>query len=500
MSNASPTPRSVVPPAKPAYPVARPAPILDVIAVAPPPRPPVLDAIHLPDVLPVAPPAVVEETGLPAVLPVSQPLFLKDPFGWIWWMIGSTVEWCFGAFALVLGLSILAAVPVAQFLTLGYLMEVSGRIARTGRFRDGFVGVWKAARVGSIVLGTALVLAPLYFVSQMAQAAQLVNPGGASAKGWLFALNFLTVVFSLHVVGAWSRGGKLHHFLWPSGNPVRLLRRLFQGEIVDVLGLVFLGNFWWLGKRLLGGGYYGEARDAVWNFLVSLRLPYYFWLGVRGFAGAFLCIAVPVSFLALGRLGPMIEFKGDPAQGGFLFVVVMFGWLVNSLVLLYVPFLQVHMAKEQRFSAMFEWREIRRIFKRAPIAFFGSFFVLLALALPLYILRIEQVPGDAGWLLAIFFIITIFPTRLLTGWAYARAMKKAETPSLRRALGSGEGWTTIKGILGFIIRWKCRLLMLLTAATYVFFLFFTQYTSGEGVLSLYGQHAFMLPVPFWAFD
>jgi len=483
------------------YPVARPAPILDVIAVAPPPKPPVLDAIRVLDALPATPPVLVaEEAGVPAVLPVSRPLFLKDPFGWVWWMIGSTVEWCFGAFALILGLSVLAAVPIVQFLTLGYLMEVSGRIARTGRFRDGFVGVWKAARVGSIVLGTALVLAPLYFVSAMAESAQLVDPGGPAAVGWTFALNALTVIFGLHIVGAWSRGGKLHHFLWPSGNPVRLIRRLCQGDVVDVLGLVFLGNFWWLGRRLPHGGYYGEARDTVWSFIVSLRLPYYFWLGVRGFVGALLWIAVPVSFLALGRLGPMIQFKGDPAQGGFLFVVVMFGWFVNSLVLLYVPFLQVHMAKEQRFSAMFEWREIRRIFKRAPFAFFISFFVLLALALPLYILRIEQVPGDAGWMLAFFFIVTIFPTRLLTGWAYARAMKKAETPSLRKALRSGDAWTGFKGICGFLTRWKYRFLMLLTAAIYVFFLFFTQYTSGEGVFSLYGQHAFMLPVPFFAFD
>ena len=48
----------------------------------------------------------------------------------------------------------LAAIPIVQFLSLGYLLEAGGRIARTGRFRDGFIGVRTAARVGSIVLGT----------------------------------------------------------------------------------------------------------------------------------------------------------------------------------------------------------------------------------------------------------------------------------------------------------------------------------------------------------
>jgi hypothetical protein len=31
---------------------------------------------------------------------------------------------------------------------------------------------------------------------------------------------------------------------------------------------------------------------------------------------------------------------------------------------------------------------------------------------------------------------------------------------------------------------------------YVLILFFTQYTTWEGIYSLYQQHAFLLPVPF----
>src|SRR4051812_17334046 len=57
----------------------------------------------------------------------------------------SATDWVFGAAALTLGLSVLAAVPVAQFLCFGYLLEAGGRVARTGRLRDGFVGVRKAS-------------------------------------------------------------------------------------------------------------------------------------------------------------------------------------------------------------------------------------------------------------------------------------------------------------------------------------------------------------------
>ena len=45
-------------------------------------------------------------------------------------------------------------------------------------------------------------------------------------------------------------------------------------------------------RRLPGGRFYTEPRDAVWDFTVSLRLPYYFWLGARGYAGALAWLAV----------------------------------------------------------------------------------------------------------------------------------------------------------------------------------------------------------------
>ena len=55
-------------------------------------------------------------------------------------------------------------------------------------------------------------------------------------------------------------------------------------------------------RRLLRGGYYSEARDAVWDVTQSLRLPYYFWLGCRGFLAAMAWLIIPVSLLAWAAL------------------------------------------------------------------------------------------------------------------------------------------------------------------------------------------------------
>ena len=77
---------------------------------------------------------------------------------WVGRAVASASDWVFGAVALTLGLSVLSAMPVAQFLAFGYLLEAGGRVARTGRLRDGFVGVRKASRVGSMVIGVWLFL------------------------------------------------------------------------------------------------------------------------------------------------------------------------------------------------------------------------------------------------------------------------------------------------------------------------------------------------------
>jgi hypothetical protein len=131
-----------------------------------------------------------------------------------------------------------------------------------------------------------------------------------------------------------------------------------------------------------------------------------------------------------------------------------------------------------RLSAVFGLRAVRADFRRAPWAFAFAFVVTLLFALPLYLLKIEIVPREAAWLPSLVFIAFIFPARLLTGWALARAVRR---PTPRH----------------WFFRWTGRLPFLPAAAFYVLIVFFTQYTSWNGVWSLYEQHAFLVPVPFF---
>jgi hypothetical protein len=346
--------------------------------------------------------------------------------------------WIFGAAALMVGLSIVAVIPVLQFMSLGYMLESGGRVARTGRLRDGFIGIRQAARVGGVVLGIWLVLLPVRLVSSLAQSAQLIDPEGLVARRWQMGVSVLTVLAGLHMVAACSRGGKLRYFLWPFTNPL------------------------WLVRRLRRGGYYGEARDAVWDFAVALRLPYYFWLGLRGFVGTMAWLVVPITLFALGRKAPALGFVGALGLG---------------VVVLYLPFLQMRFAVANRMWGLFQLGAVREGFRRAPWAYAGALIMTLAFAVPLYLLKIEIVPREAAWLPSLLFIAFIFPARLLTGWAYGRSQRRA----IRRH---------------WLWRITGRLCMLPIAAAYVVIVFFSQYAAWEGIWSLYEQHAFLLPVPF----
>ncbi len=295
-----------------------------------------------------------------------------------------------------------------------------------------------AARAGGLILGTWLMLLPLRFVSSMWYSAQLIDADGTTARIWEVSLTVLTWLMLLHIGLALACGGKLRHFFIP---------------FLSLIGV---------GLHLWRGGLWRDSRDAVWNFVKALRLPYYFWLGWRGFWGAFLWLAVPITLLAVGRKIPLLGFVGAFALIG---------------VLLYVPFLQLHFAVQNRFRAFLEVRAVRQHFRRAPLAFAFAFFITLLSAVPLYLLKIEMVPREAAWLPSLVFIVFMFPARLLTGWAFGRSLRR---PTPRH----------------WFFRWTARPAMLAVTLLYVVIVYFSQYAAWEGIWSLYQQHAFLLPVPF----
>ncbi len=153
--------------------------------------------------------------------------------------------------------------------------------------------------------------------------------------------------------------------------------------------------------------------------------------------------------------------------GGFLLIIVM-SW---------VPFLQAHFAAENRLSAMFELGTVRRLYRNSPLCWLLTITLTLALALPLYLAKVVIPPQDMMWVVTLLFIVTIYPVKVLTGWAYHRALTRP-----KKAF--------------FLWRWFCWLLMFPVLGFYTFLLFFTQFIGEHGKGVLFEHHAFLLPVPF----
>jgi hypothetical protein len=243
-----------------------------------------------------------------------------------------------------------------------------------------------------------------------------------------------------HIVWACLRGGKLRHFLWPA--PIRFI------------------------KWLRSSGKLEKIRNGIVNCVAGLRIGHYFRLGAFGFIGGVMWLAIPVGLLIVGAF--------LPPGGGFLLAVLGGGLLF--LVVLYLPFIQTHYAVENRFGAMFELGRVRQLFRQAPIAFWTALFITLLFSLPLYLLKIEFPPREIAWLPSLFFVAFIFPARLLTGWAMARALKREQPRH-------------------FIFRWLARFSVIPVAGFYVLIVYLTQYLSWHGAFSLIEQHAFLVPSP-----
>jgi len=374
----------------------------------------------------------------PAPLPPA-PVLISRIFG----ALCSAVDWLFGFATILGGVAVLSILPGLNLLSLGYLLQASGRVATTGRMRDGFIGVRKASIIGQMVFGTWLVLWPARIVSGFWRDANLIAPHGMAARHWRAGLLAVTIVTLWHIAWACFRGGRLQHFLWPA--PVRFCR--------------------WL----TAPNGFSQRCDAIADYLASLHLARLFWIGLRGFAGAIAWLIIPVSVLWAATLAPRPIAALLSLAGIFLLLIAI----------IYLPFLQANFARTGRFRSFIEVGEVRALFRRAPIAFWLALLITLLFALPLYLLKIELPPRDLTWLPSLVFVGFILPSRLLTGWAVSRGLRQVQP---RHAL----------------FRWMGRLAVIPVAIVYVLFVYLTQYVSWNGSVSLLEQHAFLVPAPLIA--
>ncbi len=162
----------------------------------------------------------------------------------------------------------------------------------------------------------------------------------------------------------------------------------------------------------------------------------------------------------------------------FQTLIGVVGFFLMWWVLLYLPFLQVQFAVENRWGRCSGCRPCDSSFQRAPWAYFMGLLATLGLAIPLYLLRIESLPDEFLWLPCAVFVIFTLPARMCVGWALNRA----------RLRDSVRWWP---------MRYGAWILELAIVPIYILFLYLGSLATWDGVAIVLIQHAFLTPVPFY---
>ncbi|WP_148618807.1 hypothetical protein [Mariniblastus fucicola] len=395
----------------------------------------------------------------------------------------------FGICSTIFLLALLANVPILQLITFGYLLDSSGSAARGQSFRSQFSGIRKAMHLGGIMLGAWLLIWPARFVSGFWMDAMIIDPTSSQTIALKIAQWFITFATVAHVFAAIICGGKLRYFFWPLIAPFSLAIWLVRrSSITRKLLSITVGwispklvadicnaqpiTDWFLPaiflRRLFTENLFATSYDSVKNFLFELELPRYFMLGLKGLFGTLCWLAIPTLMLAGST-------SDEPGLAGLCLFI---GIVVSVPVFALLPFVQTHFATDGKLRRFFEPLQVMRLFSRAPMAHLFSLFLILLLALPLFLLKIEQVPAEFLWSLSLLFIAFGWPSRMIAGWAVGRAAKK-EKP--------------VRWWLRYPIQFFAAPVSLLFAV--IFYL--TRYISWNGTLSLLENHVFLLPAPFW---
>jgi lipid-A-disaccharide synthase-like uncharacterized protein len=332
---------------------------------------------------------------------------------------------------------------VLNLLALGWMLDAEGRVARSGRLRDGLPWLRVVPRLGVVAIGVWTWLLVARLVAAAADDAALVDPGSVTAAAWERARVIVAILVAIHLLFALAAGPSPMAFL----RPIRNLRR--------VVAAARAGTLW------------RDGTAAFQRLLDVLAPAATFRLGLGGFLGGLVWVAAPTVLFVAARtsdrpLAPLVS---------------VIGGILLAVTLMWVPFLQARYAATGHLAAFLDLGAVREWFRRAPLAMLAALVLLLGLTLPLHLLKVAVPPRDAVWLLTPLFVLLILPGRLAVGWAAARA---ADRP--------GRAWLVTRIVAGI----GCWVAL----AAYLGILFLTPVLAALGTRVLFDHHAVLLPTPF----
>jgi hypothetical protein len=351
------------------------------------------------------------------------------------------LEKVFGTVALVVGLAVVAPLPLLGLGALGYATLAEARVARTGRLRDALFGAVPAARLATFGLGAWGALLPARHLAARAHDARLVEPDGNAAAVYAALWAVALVLGLAYLASVALQGGRARDFLRP--------------RVATLVREIAVGRAW------------ARLRDGVWRVFAR---------GVPLLTEGARALLVGVAWLCVPTLLLFVAARATSLPRGVTALAYGVGGVLLSVALLAGPFAQGRAALHGSFRAGLDVRATFAAIARAPLAALLATLVTLALAAPLHLLKIEPLP-EASWLPSLVFVLFGLPSRALAGWALARSGRRARPAHVA-------------------LRVLARGIALTAAVAYVALVVLSEYTSWRGAESLFEQHVLLVPTPF----
>jgi len=350
-----------------------------------------------------------------------------------------------GALSGIVLLAIMATLPVLNVLALGYLLGMAGRVARTGRLGDALFLAPITARVAGILLFGTLLTYPLRILIELARDAILLAPWSLTTCVWTTVAAAAFLLVTTHVILVVGRGGAWRWFFRP------------------------LSNLRWTRERIRDGNYLEQADQTLRTLLTALQPWRHFRLGLFGFVGVYLWMALPA----------LVFDQATALNGAGRTICLLLGGAALVLTLGWMPFLLMHYASENRWQAWLDLKTIRQRFQHSPLCWTLSALLLYAssMLVMLYeaLVKNKMPTHEARWDVMIVFMVTMIPFKLFVAWAWHRSRQK------------NAAWRTWQ--------WFNRVLIAFGLGWYVYFLFLAKTGGQLGQKALWQFHALLLPFP-----
>ena len=340
--------------------------------------------------------------------------------------------------ALVVLLAFFAGIPVLQVLGFGYLLAASGRVARSGRLRDGAPGLSRMPGVIAVTLALLPWLVGVWLTRRLTRESLLIDPESSSRQLTQIAGQLVALAIGMHLISGLLRMPRARSCYQPVTNFAWLL-----GEVRS--------------QSLLRTVYQRLAQAGE-----TFQLPLLFKLGVSCYVTTIMWLAVPNWLLMDGPRHPVRAWIG----GSML-----------TLVAMHLPVLQAQLATQPKWWIAFDLPRAWRSLACAPLRWLVAGALALLLPLPLYVLKFHAFPGDALWLVTPLVVVVLWFVRVVTGWAAYS--------------GAHEGVTRSVTVV-----WLSRVPLLVVAGFYAVVVYYFQYLGWNGAAELWSQHAFLLPNVF----